>query len=83
MKDTKSLTLLQYNVSNDRVGTMIPFLADPRIQNYDIIAIQEPWRNPLAPTILSAYQCGFHLLYRPGGDTRVCFYINEAIDLES
>ena len=62
---------------------MIPLLADTNTQDYDIIAIQEPWRNPSAPTSLSSHQSGFHLLYRPGGDTRVCFYINDSIDTDS
>ena len=62
---------------------MIPLLADKNIQDYHIIAIQEPWRNPSAPTTLNSHQSGFHLLYQPGGDTRVCFYINDAINPES
>lgn len=28
MTDTNTLTILQYNVQNDRVTTMIPLLAD-------------------------------------------------------
>ena len=83
MKDTNSINILQYNVRNDRVSTMIPLLADSNTQDYDVIAIQEPWRSTHAPTTLSSHQSGFHLLYRPGGDTRVCFYVNEKIDPES
>lgn len=48
---------------------MIPLLANPRTQEYDIIAIQEPWRNPTVPTTLNSHQSGFHLLYRPDGNT--------------
>ena len=62
---------------------MIPLLADTKTQDYDIIAIQEPWRNPSAPTSLSSHQSGFHLLYCPGGDARVCFYVNDLIDTDS
>ena len=62
---------------------MLPLLADPKTQDYDIIAIQEPWRNPSIPTTLSSHQSGFHLLYRPNGDTGVCFYINDTIDPDS
>lgn len=83
MRNTKSLTILQYNVWNDKMRTMIPLLADMHIQNYDIIAIQEPWCSSLAPKILSSPQNGFHLLYRPGSDTKVCFYINDSINPES
>ena len=83
MRDTTSLTILQYNVRNERVTTMIPLLADQRLQNYDVVAIQEPWRNPYGATTLSSHKSGFHLLYKAGGDTRVCFYVNEKIDTES
>ena len=62
---------------------MIPLLADTNTQDYDIIAIQEAWRNPSAPTSLSSHQSGFYLLYRPGSDTRVCFYVNDLIDNDS
>ena len=62
---------------------MILLLADENIQNYDIIAIQEPWRNLSAPITLSPHQSGFYLFYRLRGDIRVCFYINDVIDLES
>lgn len=41
MKDANTLSILQYNVQNDRVKTMIPLLADPKTQDYDIIAVQE------------------------------------------
>ena len=62
---------------------MIPLLANKNVQNYNIIAIQELWRNSSAPTMLSFYQSGFHFLYQPAGDTCVCFYINIAINPES
>ena len=62
---------------------MIPLLADQNTQDYNIIAIQEPWHNLSAPTTLNFHQSGFHLLYCPGDDTRVCFYINDSINLES
>lgn len=83
MKDTSTLSILQYNVRNERVTTMILLLPDPKLQEYNIVAIQEPWRNPQGATILNLHRSRFHLLYRPGGDTRVCFYINKKIDPDS
>ncbi len=41
MKDTNVLIILQYNVRNERVRTMISLLADKNIQDYDVIAIQK------------------------------------------
>ena len=83
MRDTNTLTILQYNVRKSAKGTLIPLLADEKTKNFDIIAIQEPWKNPTTALLLNPYQSGFHLLYKSGGDTRVCFYINEKIDPES
>lgn len=83
MRDTSFLTILQYNIKNDRVGTMIPLLANIYIQDYNIIAIQEPWRSFLVPTTLNSHQSGFHLLYCPRGNIKVCFYVNKSIDPET
>lgn len=41
MINKTTLSILQYNVRNERVTTMILLLADPRLQDYDIVAIQE------------------------------------------
>jgi hypothetical protein len=39
MKDTISLIILQYNVRNERVRTMIFLLTNSNIQNFDVITI--------------------------------------------
>lgn len=85
MKGTDTLRILQYNVNNQREKTMIPMFADDRVRDYDVIAVQERWRNTAGAieTSISSSGTGFHLLYRPGGDTRVCFFITERIDPES
>ena len=83
MKDTETLTILQYNVCNDRLITMIPLLANFKVQKYDVIAIQEPWCNSNILTTFSLHQSGFHLLYWPRDNTRVCFYINDKINSSS
>lgn len=67
MRNTTALSILQYNVRNERVTSMVPLLADHRTKDYDIIAIQEPWRNPRGPTTLSSHRSSFYLLYKAGG----------------
>jgi hypothetical protein len=62
---------------------MISLLADSNIQDYDIIAIQKLWRNFFVSTTLSSSQNGFHLLYRLGRDIRVCFYVNDKLNIDS
>ena len=80
--DNETLTILQYNIRNGKNSNMVPLLADERLQEYDILAIQEPWKSNFVPTSYNPRDSGFHLLFRPGGDTRVCFYINTRIDPE-
>jgi hypothetical protein len=41
MRNTNALIILQYNVRNERVRTMISLFADKNVQDYDVIAIQK------------------------------------------
>ena len=83
MSVKNTLSILQYNVRNDRVSTMISLLTDVETQSYDIIAIQKSWRNSHVATSLSSHHSEFHLLYRFEADTRVCFYISDRINSDS
>ena len=62
---------------------MISLLIDEEIKSYDIIAIQKSWRNSHVITSLNSHHSEFHLLFRSNVDTKVCFYINDQIDLNS
>jgi hypothetical protein len=44
------LNILQYNVRRSRDMVMASLLRDPGIDDFDIIAIQEPWKNPYTAT---------------------------------
>jgi hypothetical protein len=59
MKNTNVLIILQYNVRNERVRTMISLLADKNIQDYDVIAIQKFWRNFFAKSHWAAVKMIF------------------------
>ncbi|KAI3528112.1 reverse transcriptase, partial [Colletotrichum abscissum] len=62
---------------------MATLLRDPNIDNYDIIAIQEPWRNPYSATTHHPAKDRFHLCYpssEENGPARVCFFINKKLD---
>ena len=78
-----TLSILQYNVHKSRDMVMASMLRDPRIHEYDILAIQEPWRNPFAATTHHPAKDVFHLCC-PGeeeaGPARVCFFINKRLD---
>lgn len=62
---------------------MIPLLEDPRAYEFDIIAVQEPWRNRYTPTSYCPSQWPFYLAYPPYNNTRVCCYINKKLNLDS
>ncbi|EUC27476.1 hypothetical protein COCCADRAFT_111608, partial [Bipolaris zeicola 26-R-13] len=62
---------------------MASLLRDPGIYDFDIIAIQEPWKNPYTTTTHHPAKNKFHLCYptsHTGGIARVCFFINKKID---
>ncbi len=41
IKNTNVLIILQYNIRNEKIRTMISLLVDKNIQDYDVIAIQK------------------------------------------
>ncbi len=77
------LTILQYNRRNSRKEVMIPLFESEHIEEVDIIALQEPWRNPWKNTTYHPLKSLFELVYEDGKNTRVCFYINKSIALAS
>ena len=85
MKEKKTLDILQYNVRKSKDTVMATLLRDERVLEYDIIAIQEPWRNPFMTTTHHPAKDLFHLCYPTAeGDAakpaRVCFFVNKRLD---
>ena len=78
MSDT--LHILQYNVRKEKNGTMAPLLCSDVGNMVDIIAIQEPWRNPHHLSTYNPHDSSFHLAFAPTEHTWVCFFINKRID---
>ncbi len=56
------------------------WLTDDNIQNVDVIAIQELWRNFFVSITLNVSQSDFHLLYKLDEDTRIYFYVNDKLN---
>jgi hypothetical protein len=75
----KELRILQYNVNYSKEATLIPLLQDPRIKEFDILAIQEPWRNPFIKTGYCPSDANFYLAYPPEHLARVCLYVNKRL----
>jgi len=75
MPDNNSLSILQYNVRKSRDQVMASLLANEKALEYDIIALQEPWRNRYQYTTYHPVKDRFDLIYHETASTRVCFYI--------
>ena len=83
MSEQQSLSILQYNVNKSEDRVMIPLFENPLTPTYDILAIQEPWRNPFQHTTNHRLAQFFELSYYLHKDTRVCFFINKRLALSS
>lgn len=62
---------------------MAPLLQDPGTDVFDIIAIQEPWRNSLNGATYNPGDSGFHLVDSREKESRVCCFINKRISINS
>jgi hypothetical protein len=83
MNQNTTLSILQYNVHKSRDTVMATLLRDPRVHEYDVLAIQEPWWNPYAATTHHPAKDIFQLCYPVGdggGPAWVCFFVNRRLD---
>jgi ribonuclease HI len=76
----QELRILQYNVQKSREIVLASLFQNRRVLEYDVLAIQEPWRNPFTTTSYHPLKAHFQLTYLPHAETRVCFYINKRVD---
>jgi hypothetical protein len=58
-----TLKILQYNVRKSRDTVMATSLRDPRVMDYDVLAVQELWRNAFMSTTHHPAKAQFHLCY--------------------
>jgi hypothetical protein len=66
-----------------RDKAMASLLRDGRLKDFDVIALQEPWRNPFWNTTHHPDKQHFELLYMDDPTTRVYFFINKRIPATS
>ncbi|KIV98472.1 uncharacterized protein PV09_09717 [Verruconis gallopava] len=73
-----------YNVYKSKDTVMATLLRDPRVAEYDMLVIQEPWRNPFILTTHHPAKEIFHLCYPTVDDGEgpawLCFFINKRLD---
>ncbi len=60
---------------------MIFMLANSKIRDYDILTIQEFWRNVCVFTSYNSFIVDFHLTYEEKDDVKICFYINVKLNV--
>lgn len=75
----RTLKILQYNTRKSR-EIMAEAFHRHEILDYDILAIQEPYRNPFQHTTHHPVKARFHLLYMDSEGTRSCIFVNKRID---
>ena len=77
-----SLKILQYNVNKSRDKVLAGLLEDPRRHDFDIIAVQEPWRNPYDSSAYCPRASGFYLVDIKNTASRISFYVNRRISAD-
>ena len=81
MTKNQSLTILQYNVNNFKSKIMISMFEIDDILNYDILIIQESWKNSYFNIINSKLNQYFDTYYMNDVKIKVYFFINKRIIL--
>ncbi|EKG09193.1 Endonuclease/exonuclease/phosphatase [Macrophomina phaseolina MS6] len=61
-----------------RAKVMAPLFRDRRTREFDIIALQEPWKNPFRDTTYHPLKREFELLHF-NGPARTCIFVNKRI----
>ncbi|KAF7174490.1 hypothetical protein CNMCM5623_007540 [Aspergillus felis] len=83
----RTIRILQYNVQNSLDIGMAPLLRDPRLRDYAVIAIQEPWVNTHGDSPLTHFPREaadhFHIVWPAAGPDRgpprVCTYVRKTL----
>jgi hypothetical protein len=81
MNTQRTLSILQYNIKNSKEDIMIFLLIDSIVRQYDVLIIQELWRNVCVSTSYNSFNIDFHLIYHSDDDVRICFYVNTKLDV--
>jgi hypothetical protein len=83
MSHVESLSILQYNVRRSKDIVMATLLRHPKIMDFNILAVQEPWANSFVDTTHHSAKERFHLCYpRSEGESpaMVGLFINKRLD---
>ena len=70
------LRIIQYNVWKSANKVIIEFMTQDEVRSADILAIQEPWRNPFNGEGYNPSRGPFRLIEARTAGTRVSIYLN-------
>ena len=80
MNSTNSpLTIMQFNVERSKSKVLTPLLARREARKWDVILVQEPWRNPFGSGTYCPRSAGFTQIIAkdtPEAPARACIFIN-------
>ncbi len=76
---TEKLNVLQYNVRKSGNRVMAPLLADPRVSQFSLLAIHEPFHNSFNNSTHNPSYTSFHLFHPGVKKSCVCFFINKSV----
>jgi hypothetical protein len=62
---------------------MAPLLADPRVLQFSILTIHEPFHSRFNNSTHNPFHTSFHLFHPSIETSRVCSFINKAVNLSS
>jgi exonuclease III len=78
-----TIRILQYNVNKSRNKVLAGLMENLKRKNFDIIAIQEPWRNTYNYATYNPRTSDFHLVNKKQAESRVSIYVNKEISIGS
>ncbi len=74
--------ILQYNLKNEKKNTIMSFLIDSRIKEYNLLTIQKSWFNACVSTFYNSFNIDIHLLYENTENVKICFYVNTHLHVD-
>lgn len=75
-----NIKILQFNVEKSRSKVLVPLLASKEARQWDVILVQEPWRNPHGGGTYCPRAAGFTQVIWPDTSAtpaRACILVND------
>ena len=80
MKNTSTLTIIQYNVNKSKNKVQQHFLKELNPLKHHVVALQEPWCHPTEKTSIS--HPAYHLVFPDSHRGRTCIYVSKHLEVD-